>query len=122
MPEHRGIHRHVAGVHQEKTLSLYLAVDYSLKSLTVSVILGQEHHPDAIPPLLRHRYAVKQYVFMRNLHHDARTVTRLVVGALRASVCHVLQHLQPLVYYGMMLAAIDLYHKPDATAVMLVGW
>ena len=57
---------------------------------------------------------------MRNLHHDARTITCLV-ACFGSSVLHVLQHLQCVVHQLMALATMNVDHHAHTTSVMLVG-
>ncbi len=107
-------------MHQEESLRLYLTVDDSLKSFSVGLFAGQKHHPYAVAAFLGHRNTVEKYVLMGNLHHDASTIPREVVGSFRTSVRHIFEHFKSLVNNRMMFAAIYLNHKSYATAVVLV--
>ena len=57
---------------------------------------------------------------MRNLHHDAGTVTGLVVRAFRATVLHVLKHPQGRVYQLVRLVSMNVDNHPHSTGIVLV--
>ena len=58
---------------------------------------------------------------MRYLNHDACAVACLVVCALCASVLHILEDTQGVVYQFVRLAAVNVYHHAHAASIVLVG-
>ena len=85
-------------------------------------VLREEHQSRTVFPFFRNRNALQQNEFMRNLHHDAGTVTGLVVGTLRSTVLHVFQNLQGRIDQLVRLVAVNIYNHPHSAGIMLVLW
>ena len=92
--QYLGTGRHIAQVHQGESLFFNLFIDDTQNGGLVFFILGQEEQTGTVASLLWNGNALQQDEFMRNLQHDAGTVTGLVVGSFGTSVAHVLQHFQ----------------------------
>ena len=107
-------------MHYTEIVSLHaLGYDFG-KTGIVPGVLGQEHHTHPVTSLLRHGNAVEQYEFMRNLHHDASSVTSLEITSLCATVGHVLQHRKTFLDNVMVLAAVNVHHKSDPACIVFV--
>ena len=67
------------------------------------------------------RNALKQNKLVRYLQHDAGAVACSSVSALSASVAHVFEHLQRVVYQLVALVAVNVHYHAHATCVVLVA-
>jgi hypothetical protein len=128
---HRGRHRHL-GIDRDVAPAeddLAFGLDRPLELLRAGeargVLLGQEHHADAVLPrrgqldaLQRHLGAV---VVVRDLDQDAGAVAHQPVGADRSAVIQVLEDLQTLLDNRVRLSPGDVGDEADAAGIVLVG-
>ena len=117
--QHFGAGGDAAQVHQLQSFALYLLYHHREDFLLHFFVFWQEHKPRSVPAFLGHRNALQQNEFVRNLHHDAGTVARLV-ARLGTAMLHVLQHLQRIIDQLVALAAMNVDHHSHATSIVLV--
>ena len=113
--------RHVAQMHELQSLALYLLDHDGEDVLLFLFVFRQEDEACAIFAFLGDRNTLKKNKLVRNLEHDTGTVARLVVGTLSATMAHVLEYLQGIVYQLMALVAVDVNHHSYATRIVLIG-
>ena len=106
-------------MHQLQSFALNLFYHYAQYCLLSLFVFWKEHKPCAVPTFLRYRNALQENELMRNLHHDAGTVARLVTR-LCTTMLHVLQHLQCVVNKFMALASMNVHHHAHAAGIVFV--
>ena len=84
-------------------------------------VFRKENEAGSVFPFLGHGNALKQYEFVRNLEHDARSVARFAVGSLGASVAQVFQNLKGVVNKLMAFAAVYVHHHAHSACVVFVN-
>ncbi len=89
--------------------------------LLAGTVLGKEDKARAVLTLLGNRDALQQDELVWYLQQDARTIARLAVGTLGATMAQVLQHFQCVVDEIVALVAVDVHDHAHATSVVLVG-
>ena len=57
---------------------------------------------------------------MRDLQHDAGTVSCFTIGSLCTSVAHVLQHFERVIYQFVAFVSVDVDHHAHAASVVLI--
>ena len=117
--------RHVAPAEEHLAFVLDCALDLVLAREARSRLLGQEHHSDAVlangwqEHVLQRHFLAKKLV--RDLHKDARTVTREGIGPHRTAVGKIFEDRQALLDNRVAFDALDVRHKTDAAGVVFVG-
>ena len=107
-------------MHELQAFALDLFYHDAQDGLLAHGVFGQEHQSGAILALLGHRNALKQNKLVRYLQHDAGAGASSV-SALSASVAHVFEHLQRVVYQLVALVAVNVHYHAHATCVVLVA-
>ena len=85
-------------MHERESFALYFFNHYRQNGLLLWLVFRKKDETCAVFALLRHRNALQQYEFVRNLEHDSRAVSSLVVGTFGSSVAHILKYAQSVVY------------------------
>ena len=120
LPQDGRVDRYAPQVHQGKPFTLYFLYHDAQDACLFLLVLGQEDQPCAVLSFFRHRYALQQDKLMRNLYHDAGTVSGLVVGTFRPAVFHILQHFQCRVHQFVRLVAMNVYNHSHTASIVLV--
>ena len=115
------IGRHIAEMHQLKSLTFNLFNHNREDILLFLLILRQEDKTRTIFSLFRYRDTLKKNKLMWNLEHDTGTITRLVIGTLCTTMTHVLEYLQGVIDQLMTLVTVDIHHHTYATRIVLIG-
>ena len=84
------------------------------------LLLWKEDQSGTVTSLLRNGDTLQQDELMRDLYQDAGTVASYLVGTLRATVHHVLQHLHPFLHDVVRFFTCKGHHNPYATSIVLV--
>ena len=113
--------RHIAQVHQLKSLTFNLFDHNREDILLFLLILRQEDKTCTIFSLFRYRDTLKKNKLMWNLEHDTGTVTRLVISTLCTTMAHVFEYLQGVIDQLMTLVTVDIHHHTYATRIVLIG-
>ena len=72
-------------------------------------------------PFFGDGYSLQKNEFVRNLEHDSRSVTCLVVSAFSPSVLHVFQHFQGGVHQFVGFVSVDVHEHAHSACVMFVA-
>ena len=88
------------------------------------MLLGQEHHADAVipgprqhHPLLGHFLTEKE---IRNLNQNSCAIAHQGIGPNSAAVIQIFQDQQPLLNNRMAFFAFDMRHETDTTGVVFI--
>ena len=119
--EHVGMHRHFAHMHQCQAFPLCFFGEDFKEIRLAQFVFGQKYKAGAIPTFFGHGNTLEEDKLVRYLNHDACAVACLVVCALCASVLHILEDTQGVVYQFVRLAAVNVYHHAHAASIVLVG-
>ena len=110
----------VAHVCQRQALGFDLVTYNTERQLLLLPVFRHEHHTRGITSLLGDGNTLQENELVRYLHHDAGTVTSLVVGTLGPAVRHVLENLKGIFNHLVRFAPVDMRHKSDTAPVLLV--
>ncbi len=110
-------------MHQLQTLAFNF-LDHDTENLLLRILdlrssLRQKDQTCTVLTLFWYRNALQKNKLMRNLHHNARTVTCLV-ARLRTPVPHVFQHFQRIVHQLVALASVNVHHHAHTTGIVLI--
>ena len=107
-------------MHQFQTITFDL-LNHDVQNLVLQLLFSRKkHQASSVTPLFGHRNALQQNKLVRNLHHNASTVTCLVTS-FGTTVLHVLQHAQGIIHQLMTFASMYVYHHTHAARIVLVG-
>ena len=119
--EHVGMHRHLAHMHQCQAFPLCFFGEDFKEIRLAQFVFGQKYKAGAIPTFFGHGNTLEEDKLVRYLNHDACAVACLVVCTLCASMLHVFEDTQGVVYQFVRLAAVNVYHHAHAASIVLVG-
>ena len=109
---------HLAHMHQLQPLALYLLDDNAQHLLLSLFILRQKHQTRAIFAFLRYGNTLQQNKLVRNLHHNACSVT--VFTNLCTTVPHILQHAQCVIHQLVTLPAMNVNHHTHTAGIVFI--
>ncbi len=122
---HVTVHRHIAPAQQDLAFGLDGTLQLLFTSQTRRMFFGQKHHAYAVFARWRqsdtlggHFFAVQS---IRQLQHDARTVTHQLVSAHCAPMVQILENLECIFHDVMGLDTLDMCHKTHPTGIVLLG-
>ena len=115
---------HVSQMHQFQTITFDL-LNHDVQNLVLQLLFSRKkHQASSVTPLFGHRNALQENKLVRNLHHNASTVTwnKKHPQYFSADPLHVLQHAQGIIHQLMTFASMYVYHHTHAARIVLVGW
>ena len=107
-------------MHQFQTVTFDF-LNHDVQNLILQLFFSRKKHQScSVTPLFWHWNALQENKLVRNLHHNASTVTCLVTS-FGTTVLHVLQHAQSIIHQLMTFASMYVYHHTHAARIVLVG-
>jgi hypothetical protein len=126
LAEHAVVGRDLAPAQEGLALVAHDLLEQVLAGGPATRVVRQEHDADTVRPCGReldaHVRARLDQETVRQLHQDARAVSRVLLAAGRAAVFEVQKNFEPVANDARRLAPLQIDHEADAAGVVLVSW